>query len=201
MGYEGSRTMNDIRVFTEETEDKGPNGCGNNNGGCSYICIPTPNNRSKCLPHGTEAGAESASTNTVIITVVCVVAGVVIVAVVVALVVVFKLRRKSDDKEDVAFIRGGTKPDIPLEPRPATSYSAFDVADNIYSKSRLGKSGNSSNDKGESSSQQHVRFTKGKRLPYMANREQATAPSDGYSNLGDEEERVSKDFHSGDETE
>ncbi|PVD37208.1 hypothetical protein C0Q70_04203 [Pomacea canaliculata] len=91
--------------------------------------------------------AESASTNTVIITVVCVVAGVVIVAVVVALVVVFKLRRKSDDKEDVAFIRGGTKPDIPLEPRPATSYSAFDVADNIYSKSRLGKSGNSSNDK------------------------------------------------------
>lgn len=24
------------------------NGCGLNNGGCQYICIPLPNNRSKC---------------------------------------------------------------------------------------------------------------------------------------------------------
>lgn len=27
----------------------GPNGCGNNNGGCMFICIPTPGNGSKCL--------------------------------------------------------------------------------------------------------------------------------------------------------
>ncbi|XP_025082085.1 low-density lipoprotein receptor-related protein 4-like [Pomacea canaliculata] len=41
--------VNDVRVYAEETTRKGPNGCGNNNGGCMFICIPTPGNRSKCL--------------------------------------------------------------------------------------------------------------------------------------------------------
>ncbi|XP_025082132.1 low-density lipoprotein receptor-related protein 5-like [Pomacea canaliculata] len=50
--------LNDIRVYAEETEDKGPNGCGHNNGGCSYICVPTPGNKSKCL---TEDGGSTKS--------------------------------------------------------------------------------------------------------------------------------------------
>ncbi|XP_025082104.1 low-density lipoprotein receptor-related protein 4-like isoform X2 [Pomacea canaliculata] len=272
--------FNDIRVYAEETEDKGPNGCGNNNGGCSYICIPTPGNRSKCLPDGTEStstdgtttystttsrdlvtwsstgeptklpGAESAITSSVTITVVCSVAGVV-VAVVVALVVVFKLRRKSDDKQGVAYTGRGTTPDIPL---PAISHSAFNVVGNIYSKSRPGKSGDNSNDGGgrnceqpktftknnlvppvardqqaftanevyvdaasleepcyanfvsihvtdESSCQQPVTSTNGKLLRSLANREQATTPSDFYSNLGYEEENVYENFHSSHKTE
>ncbi|XP_025082244.1 low-density lipoprotein receptor-related protein 4-like [Pomacea canaliculata] len=41
--------VNDVRVYAEETTRKGPSGCGNNNGGCRYICLPTPGNRSKCL--------------------------------------------------------------------------------------------------------------------------------------------------------
>ncbi|XP_025082097.1 low-density lipoprotein receptor-related protein 4-like isoform X1 [Pomacea canaliculata] len=41
--------VNDVRVFAEETTRKEPNGCGNNNGRCRYICLPTPGNRSKCL--------------------------------------------------------------------------------------------------------------------------------------------------------
>lgn len=49
----------------------------------------------------------------------------------------------------------------------------------------------------ESSCQQTVTSTQGKLLPYMANREQATAPSDGYSNLGNKEEHDYDDFHSG----
>ncbi|XP_025082095.1 low-density lipoprotein receptor-related protein 4-like isoform X2 [Pomacea canaliculata] len=41
--------VNDVRVYAEETTRKGSNGCGNNNGGCRYICLPTPGNRSKCF--------------------------------------------------------------------------------------------------------------------------------------------------------
>ncbi|XP_025080449.1 low-density lipoprotein receptor-related protein 4-like [Pomacea canaliculata] len=115
--------LNDIRVHAEEVEDKGPNGCGSNNGGCSYICVPTPGNRSKCLtedgastksespttgsstkardlvtPSSTSdpsipAESESVSTNTKIIIAVCVVAAVVGIAVIIALFIFFKLRR------------------------------------------------------------------------------------------------------------
>ncbi|XP_025082109.1 low-density lipoprotein receptor-related protein 4-like isoform X2 [Pomacea canaliculata] len=115
--------LNDIRVYAEEIEDKGPNGCGSNNGGCSYICVPTPGNRSKCLtedggstktespttgistkamdlvtPSSTSdpsisSEAESVSTNTKIIITVCVVAAVVGIAVIIALVV-FRKRRQ-----------------------------------------------------------------------------------------------------------
>ncbi|XP_025082115.1 low-density lipoprotein receptor-related protein 4-like isoform X2 [Pomacea canaliculata] len=84
--------LNDIRVYAEEIEDKGPNGCGSNNGGCSYICVPTTGNRNKCLTEdggstksespatgsSTKASdpsisseAESVSTNTKIIIAVC----------------------------------------------------------------------------------------------------------------------------------
>ncbi|XP_025083702.1 low-density lipoprotein receptor-related protein 5-like isoform X2 [Pomacea canaliculata] len=41
--------LNDIRIYSEDTEDKGPNGCGRNNGGCEEICVPTPDNNNKCL--------------------------------------------------------------------------------------------------------------------------------------------------------
>ncbi|XP_025082122.1 low-density lipoprotein receptor-related protein 4-like isoform X2 [Pomacea canaliculata] len=41
--------VDDVRVYAEETTRKGPNGWDNNNGGCRYICLPTPGNRSKCL--------------------------------------------------------------------------------------------------------------------------------------------------------
>ncbi|XP_070174677.1 prolow-density lipoprotein receptor-related protein 1-like isoform X1 [Littorina saxatilis] len=43
-----SQTLNDIHAYHEKTLASGPNGCGNNHGGCSVICIPLPNNRSKC---------------------------------------------------------------------------------------------------------------------------------------------------------
>lgn len=34
-----------------------PNGCGNNNGGCDYICVPAPGNTSQCLyPDGIATG-------------------------------------------------------------------------------------------------------------------------------------------------
>ncbi|XP_025082106.1 low-density lipoprotein receptor-related protein 4-like isoform X2 [Pomacea canaliculata] len=265
--------FNGVHVYAEETEDKGPNGCGNN-GGCSYICIPTPGNRSKCLTDGTESttassddtttdstptsrdlvtssstGVKSATTKSVIIIVVCVVGGVLVVTVVVVLVVVFKLRRKSNCTHDVAYTRRGTTPDIPLEPPSAVYSSAFDVVDNIYCMARPGKSGDNSNDAGgrncvqpktftknnlvpqivmdqqaftanevyvdaasveepcyanfgsihvtdESSCQQPLTSTNGKLLPSLANREQATAPSDCYSNLGYEEENVYENFHS-----
>ncbi|XP_025082101.1 low-density lipoprotein receptor-related protein 4-like [Pomacea canaliculata] len=269
--------LNDIRVYSEEAENKGPNGCGNNNGGCSYICIPTPGNRSKCLTDGTEStkgdgintdstmtardlvtssttairdgiktdstmtardlvtssttgdptklpGTESTSTKTVIITAVCVVVGVVVVIVVVA-VVVFKLRWREN------------KPNIPLESLLDTPNPAFDAGDIIYGKrgceqpetfkekslvlsrgkQALSYKGDyltvtvvedpsyddlvSVHDADESSCQQPVTFTQGALLPYMANREQATAPSDGYSNLTDEEEHFYDEFLSSPETE
>ncbi|XP_025080447.1 low-density lipoprotein receptor-related protein 1-like [Pomacea canaliculata] len=116
--------LNDIRVYAEEVEDKGPNGCGSNNGGCSYICVPTPGNRSKCLtedggstksespttgsstkardlvtPSSTRdpnipAESESVSTNTKIIIAVCVVAAVVGIAVIITLFIFFKKRQE-----------------------------------------------------------------------------------------------------------
>lgn len=53
---------------------------------------------------------------------------------------------------------------------------------------------------GESSWQQPVTFNQGTQLPNMANREQASTPSDGYSNLSYEEEHVYDEFHFGHET-
>ncbi|XP_070174673.1 low-density lipoprotein receptor-related protein 4-like isoform X2 [Littorina saxatilis] len=40
--------LNDIHAYHEKILASAPNGCGNNNGGCSVICIPLPNNSSKC---------------------------------------------------------------------------------------------------------------------------------------------------------
>ncbi|KAK7483330.1 hypothetical protein BaRGS_00025390 [Batillaria attramentaria] len=40
--------LNDIHIYVEDGWQRGPNGCGSNNGGCQYFCIPTPGNASKC---------------------------------------------------------------------------------------------------------------------------------------------------------
>ncbi|XP_076455410.1 uncharacterized protein LOC143289997 isoform X2 [Babylonia areolata] len=44
--------LNDIHaVDPQRNSDNNVNGCGNNNGGCEVICIPLPNNSSKCSCH------------------------------------------------------------------------------------------------------------------------------------------------------
>ncbi|XP_070174699.1 uncharacterized protein [Littorina saxatilis] len=41
--------INDVHAYYEDSLKTGPNGCGDNNGGCSIICIPLPSNSSKCM--------------------------------------------------------------------------------------------------------------------------------------------------------
>ncbi|XP_025083522.1 low-density lipoprotein receptor-related protein 5-like isoform X2 [Pomacea canaliculata] len=132
--------LNDIRVYAEEIEDKGPNGCGSNNGGCSYICVPTPGNRSKCLTEdgGSTKGetpatgssskasdptipAEAESVNTKIIIAVGVVAAVVGINFIITLVLCFKIRSQSNRKEHVAFTKRYNKPKVTLEPSTVTT--------------------------------------------------------------------------------
>ncbi|XP_025083263.1 low-density lipoprotein receptor-related protein 4-like isoform X2 [Pomacea canaliculata] len=48
IGSVGGR-LNDIHIYSEEMGLNELNGCGNNNGGCDYICIPAPGNTSQCL--------------------------------------------------------------------------------------------------------------------------------------------------------
>ncbi|XP_070174329.1 low-density lipoprotein receptor-like [Littorina saxatilis] len=45
--FSSDRRLNDIHAY--DGAPAGSNGCGNNNGGCSAICIPLPSNRSKCM--------------------------------------------------------------------------------------------------------------------------------------------------------
>ncbi|XP_025084285.1 low-density lipoprotein receptor-related protein 6-like isoform X3 [Pomacea canaliculata] len=158
--YQPSK-LNDIRVYAEEIEDKGPNGCGSNNGGCSYICVPTPGNRSKCLtedggstksespttgsttkasdlvtPSSTRdsnipAEAESVSTNTKIIIAVCAVAAVVGIAVIIAVVVFWKLRRQNNRKEHGDSTQKNNTNGKPPESPTSTGYN-ITVDNNVY---------------------------------------------------------------------
>ncbi|KAK7484304.1 hypothetical protein BaRGS_00024429 [Batillaria attramentaria] len=57
--------LNDIHVVAEDSWERGPNGCGSNNGNCTHICVPAAGNTSKCLcpdqatdcfPTGLQAG-------------------------------------------------------------------------------------------------------------------------------------------------
>ncbi|XP_025082150.1 uncharacterized protein LOC112556911 [Pomacea canaliculata] len=121
-------------------------------------------------------------------------AGVVVVTVVVAIVVVVKLRRKSDYKQDRASTRRGTKPDIPLEPPPTISHTAFDVVDNIYSKSRRGKSGDNCNEAGERNCEQPKIFTINNLVPPIPRDQQVFTPNEDYVDVASVKEPDYDDF-------
>ncbi|XP_070174698.1 uncharacterized protein [Littorina saxatilis] len=53
------RRLNDIHVYHQDSLMTGPNGCGDNNGGCSVICIPLHSNSSKCMcPDGQQLSSD-----------------------------------------------------------------------------------------------------------------------------------------------
>ncbi|KAK7092478.1 hypothetical protein V1264_008216 [Littorina saxatilis] len=57
-----NKRLNGIHVYHQDSLMTGPNGCGNNNGGCSVMCIPLPSNNSKCMcPDGQRLSSDQIS--------------------------------------------------------------------------------------------------------------------------------------------